>query len=65
MKWRFKTDAEPQGAGDFWYDLYHGGYIKPYEVLADKKQIAKLKAAIAIVGSFEDALDNAGLIFEL
>ena len=29
VKWKFKKGAEPQGNGDFWYDLTMGGYIKP------------------------------------
>lgn len=37
----------------FWYDITDGGYIDPEDILADKKQIEKLKEAIKLVRSFE------------
>ena len=62
--WKFKKDAEPQGEGDFWYDLTNGGYIKPEEILADAAQLSELKKAIALVESFQDALTEAELLAE-
>lgn len=65
MDWKFKEDAEPVGGSDgFWYDLTLGGYIKPKEVLSDEGQIAELEKAIAIVRSFENALESNDLLNE-
>jgi len=57
MEWNFKEDVEVF-TEEFWYDLTDGGYIKPENVLADKEQIAKLQAAIDLVRSFEQAIDE-------
>ena len=66
MDWKFKAGAPTQGGSDgFWYDLTAGGYIKPEEVLADPAQVIKLNKAIDLVSSFEDALENAGLLEEM
>lgn len=63
--WDFKIDAEPQGTSNgFWYDITMGGYIKPEEVLDNKDQIKKLKEAIELVQSFEEALEENGLLNE-
>lgn len=42
------------GSSDgFWYDLTQGGYFEPEDVLADAKEVAKVKKAIAIVQELE------------
>jgi len=65
MNWKFKKDAEKQGSSDgFWYDITHGGYIKPEEVLADKKQLEQLEEALELVLSFENALNDNDLLEE-
>ena len=65
IEWKLKKDAEIQGSGDgFWYDLISGGYIKPEEVLASEDQLEELKRAIEIVESFEQLLEENGLIEE-
>jgi len=63
IDWKFKEDAEPQcSSNDFWYDLVYGGYIKPEKVLADEDQIRRLKEAISVLNSFENALEANELI---
>ena len=65
MDWKFKKNAKAQGSSDgFWYDITLGGYINLEEVLSDKEQINKLNKALEIVKSFEEALENNGLIEE-
>uniref|UniRef100_A0A6M3IS09 Peptidase n=1 Tax=viral metagenome TaxID=1070528 RepID=A0A6M3IS09_9ZZZZ len=57
MEWQFKKGVEIH-TEEFWYDLTWGGYIKPAEVLADGEQVEQLEAAIELVRSFEDAIDE-------
>ena len=64
VKWKFKKGAEPQGKGDFWYDLTMGGYIEPEDMLVDKNQLKLLEDAIAIVESFREAAKEAELFNE-
>jgi len=64
-EWHFKDNAEPQGSSDgFWYDVTETGRIKFAEVLSQPEQVAKIKAAIEVVASFERAMMGAGLINE-
>ena len=65
MKWKFKKNAEPQGSGDFWYDITDGGYIKPQDVLSDKVQLKKLQQAVELVKSFQYALTESELLNEI
>lgn len=66
MKWIFEQDAEPLCCSDgFWYGLIEGGYVEPSEVLADQDQIDKLNEAIALVASFQAALEAADLWEEM
>jgi len=63
-EWTLKDDAEPQGSSDgFWYDINNGD-VEPETVLADEAQLAKVKAAVATLASFEQAMQNAGLLNE-
>lgn len=41
-------------SSDFWYDLTLAGYFKPEDVLADPKQIKKVKDAILLVQDLEE-----------
>lgn len=61
IDWKFKENAEPQGNGDFWYDITDGGYIRPKELLTDKKQLEELEKALATVKSFERAIEEEKL----
>jgi len=61
MNWKFKKNAEPVVCEDFWYDL-NEGYIKPEKLIEDKEQLQKLSEAIKLVKSFEEALEENGLL---
>jgi len=64
-EWIFKDDAEPQGSSaGFWYDMVDGGYIKLEDLLVSEIQIQKLKDAVAVVSSFEQALGDNELMNE-
>lgn len=65
MDWKFKKNAQPQGSGDFWYDLTDGGYIKPEAVLSDKAQIKEIRQAVETIKSFYAALVDAELLNEM
>jgi hypothetical protein len=43
---------------DFWYDLTDGGYLKPEEILQDKKDVEKVKAAIAVLREFSESCEE-------
>ena len=44
ITWILKEEIPEQGSSnDFWYDLISGGYIKPKDILVDKKQLKKYK----------------------
>jgi len=60
VKWEFAPDAEPQASDDLYYDLFAGGYIKPYLLLKDQKQIDLIENAMAIVESFLEEAKDAG-----
>lgn len=47
---------------DFWYDLTDGGYIKPEEILADGKDIAKIKDAIETIARWKFDMEEKGII---
>jgi len=65
MKWKFIEDPPDQSHSDEeWYAL-NNGYIKPEAVLADQAQIDALEAAIDLIHSFFDALDEAGIRTEM
>jgi len=39
---------------DFWYALTDGGYLKPEEILLDKKDILEVNAAIIVLKEFQE-----------
>ncbi len=43
---------------DFWYDLTKGGYLKPDEICANKKDAQKVKEAVAIIEDFETSCEE-------
>ena len=64
INWEFKENAEPQGNSDgFWYGI-NEGYINPEEVLEDESQLKTLENALAVVKSFETALEENNLLGE-
>ena len=65
IEWKFKDGAKPQGSSDgFWYDLTDGGYLKPEKVLDDPAQLQAVREAVALLRSFEQALEDAELLNE-
>jgi len=65
IDWKFQENAEPQGGSDgFWYDITEGGYIKPEFLLANSAQLDMVRNAVAVLESFESALEDAGLLNE-
>ena len=66
MKWDFINDPPDQSSSDDdWYALHHGGRIKPENVLADPKQIAKVREAEKTLASFFEALRDADIRTEM
>lgn len=67
MKFKFKHDIEEGSVGisnGFFYDITHGGYIDPHELLEDPEQAEAVLEAAAILMEFEDQLCNEGLMAE-
>ena len=65
INWNFKKKAVAQGSSNgFWYDITDGGYVRPEEVLADPEQVTQIRGAIALLRSFETALESNGLLNE-
>lgn len=60
MNWKFKKNVKVV-CEDFWYDL-NEGYIKLEKLIEDKEQLQKLSEAIKLVKSFEEALEENGLL---
>ncbi len=58
---KFKRGAKIS-TDDFFYDLTTGGYIKPEKLLRDKKDVEKIKAAIATLKEFEKAAEDQGIL---
>lgn len=56
-QWSLKDNIEIE-TDDFWYDLTDGGYLKPEDILDNSEEIIILKAAISIVKSFQDLIDE-------
>jgi hypothetical protein len=48
----FPNAKQEVGTEDTWYALTDGGYLKPEEVVSDKKQLKKLEDAIQLVRDF-------------
>ena len=41
---------------DFYYDLFLGGYISPYEYLEKEEDADEVRDAIAVIKEFQDSL---------
>jgi hypothetical protein len=60
----FKKIKEPLHTDDFWYDLFHGGYIKPENLLQNKDDVAKIKDAMQLLLQFKEELEEKEIIGE-
>jgi len=63
-KLRFKTDANPVSADDFYYDLTKGGYIKLEEFL-EPESVEDLRNALALLDEFESGMEELGYLEEM
>jgi hypothetical protein len=55
-------NATPYAGGDFYYDLFEGGYIKPQELLSAGS--TKVLYALDTIKEFKNLLEESGLIKE-
>jgi hypothetical protein len=55
-------DGSSVTTGDFWYDFFEGGYIKPKELLESQEDIDKVTAARETIEAFKSALEAADAI---
>lgn len=58
MKWLNKHIT----TDDFWYDLFDGGYIRPEELLQDRKDVNEVKNAIDLLLEFRREAESNGII---
>lgn len=42
----------------FWYDLTDGGYLKPEEICADKKDVIRIKEALIVLEDFRQSCEE-------
>jgi len=54
---KLKKDLEVSSS-DFWYDLTDGGYIKPDEICASKKDAEAVKKAIEVLLDFQNSCEE-------
>ena len=55
MKLRKNAKIE---TGEFWYDLFEGGYIDPKKILVNDEDIDKVINAIEVVQDFRRACEE-------
>lgn len=53
-----KTKDKILETGDFWYDLFEGGYIDPYKFLENKEDADRVLAAISTLNNFRSSLER-------
>lgn len=63
MKIKDLGDTLP--SSDFWYDLFEGGYIKPEKYIANKKDLSKVRLAMAVLEEFKASMENASVLEEM
>lgn len=51
--------ADPVVTGDFWYDLFEGGYVKAGDLLTDPDEVKLVKDAVKTIRQFKAALIEA------
>jgi hypothetical protein len=54
---KLKKDAGVT-TGDFWYDLFDGGYIVPEDLLENSDDIALVNNAIEVLKDFRESLEE-------
>jgi hypothetical protein len=62
---KIKKNSESIGTGDFWYDLFLGGYFKPENYLTNKEDIDAINIAIHNINVYEQALIKAKKLEEM
>ena len=60
-----KYISEPIVTNDFYYDITHGGYIKPEKVLVDQEKAKKLKEAAELLMAWEAELYEDEMLIDL
>jgi hypothetical protein len=53
-----KKNCEAWIKNDFWYDLTDGGYLDPEKICENKKDVDRVKSAIAILKEFYDSCEK-------
>ena len=64
MEEKYKIE-EPIYSSDFWYDLTHGGYITPSEILNDDKRAKLLENAIELLMEWQQELYDDDMLEDL
>lgn len=59
---KFKKVAEPTFTSEPEYDLLWGGYILPSELLEDPEQVEEVETAIAVITTFLNEAQEAGVM---
>jgi len=62
-EFKFKPNAKID-TGDFWYDLFEGGYIKPNEILLNKNDITLVENAIETLMFFKQEAEEQAVLEE-
>lgn len=60
----FLEDAKPVSSSDFFYDLFEGGYIEPYNFL-EKHSAKEVNAAIETIRAFQSGLEDRELLEDM
>lgn len=61
---KFKQLEDPITSNDTYYDLFDGGYIVPEEILADVRDVIRVRAAIETIREFLEAARETGTLEE-
>lgn len=61
---KIKDNAPVFETGDFWYDMFQGGYLK-FENYLEEPELTEILKAVQLIGNFEDSLRENDLIYDL
>lgn len=61
---KLKENAPILETGDFWYDLFQGGYVKIEEYL-EGEELERVKQAVETLEDFYSTLEDEELIEEM